>query len=282
MVCYLCNGASFVLREGRVRDDANLKVLECTGCGLVQLDSFAHIRSGFYEESGMHGAHQVSMESWLRDTEWDDRRRFEMLMPVLPNRRVLDFGCGAGGFLLRAGDLAAAAVGVELEERVRIYWDGRIQIVADIDQAGEQWDLITAFHVLEHLPDPVSMLKKMCSRLSENGRLIVEVPSANDALLGLYDCDDFQKFTYWSQHLFLFTPNTLRRVAERAGLQVVSIQHYQRYPLSNHLHWLSQGKPGGHQTWSFLDSPELSAAYGAALASIGQCDTLIAHLQRAD
>jgi 2-polyprenyl-3-methyl-5-hydroxy-6-metoxy-1,4-benzoquinol methylase len=282
MVCYLCNGASFVLREGRVRDDANLKVLECTGCGLVQLDSFEHIRSGFYEESGMHGANQVPMESWLRDTEWDDRRRFEMLMPVLPNHRVLDFGCGAGGLLQRASDLAAAVVGVELEERVRTYWDGRIQIVADIDQAGEQWDLITAFHVVEHLPDPVSMLKKMGSRLSENGRLVVEVPSANDALLGLYDSDDFQKFTYWSQHLFLFTPDTLRRVAERAGLQVVSIQQYQRYPLSNHLHWLSKGKPGGHQKWSFLDSPELSAAYSAALASIGQCDTLIAHLQRAD
>jgi SAM-dependent methyltransferase len=281
MKCYLCGGG-FKTRKGIVRDRPELRIMECLNCGLVQLDSFEHIRPGFYEGSGMHGPNQASMDSWLRDTERDDRRRFEMLMPILPNRRVLDFGCGAGGFLQRARDLATEVVGVELEERVRSYWEGRIQIVADLDQAGDEWDLITAFHVVEHLPDPICILKKMGARLSENGRLFLEVPSASDALLILYESDDFQNFTYWSQHLFLFTSDTLRQLAERAGLKVLSIQQYQRYPLSNHLYWLSKGKPGGHQAWSFLDSHDLSAAYGAALASIGQCDTLIAHLQQAD
>lgn len=281
MKCYLCGGSARA-RKGVVRDSPELRVMECSDCGLVQLDSFEHIYPGFYEGSGMHGPNQISIESWLRETEGDDRRRFETLMPFLPNCRVLDFGCGAGGFLQRAHDLAAVVVGIELEERVRSYWNGRIKILSDIDQTDDQWDLITAFHVLEHLPDPVRLLRKMGSKLSENGRLFLEVPSANDALLMLYDNNDFQNFTYWSQHFFLFTPDTLRRVAKRAGLEVISIQQHQRYPLSNHLHWLSKGKPGGHQAWSFLDSPELSAAYSAALASIGQCDTLIAHLQQAD
>ena len=126
--------------------------------------------------------------------------------------------------------------------------------------------MITAFHVIEHLSDPVSMLKTLEAKLSKNGRIVVEVPSSEDALLTLYDSSAFQHFTYWSQHLFLFNAETLRRLAKQAGLCIVSIQQYQRYPLSNHLHWLSKGKPGGHQKWAFLDSPELKTAYANALA----------------
>jgi hypothetical protein len=141
--------------------------------------------------------------------------------------------------------------------------------------------LITAFHVVEHLSDPIAVLKTLAEKLSKNGRMVVEVPSSGDALLTLYDSSAFQHFTYWSQHLFLFNAETLRHLANKAGLRIVSIQQYQRYPLSNHLHWLSQGEPGGHQKWAFLDSPELKAAYANALASVAMCDTLIAHLELA-
>jgi hypothetical protein len=51
---------------------------------------------------------------------------------------------------------------------------------------------------------------------------------------------------HWSQHLFLFNTETLRLLADKAELRIVSIQQCQRYPRSNHLYWLSQGKPGGH------------------------------------
>ena len=81
--------------------------------------------------------------------------------------------------------------------------------------------------------------------LAKNGRMVIEVPSSEDVLLTLYDSEAFQRFTYWSQHLYLFNAETLRKLAEQAGLRIVSIQQYQRYPLSNHLYWLSQDKPGG-------------------------------------
>ncbi len=148
--------------------------------------------------------------------------------------------------------------------------------------SGEGFDLITAFHVIEHLPDPVAMLKALAYKLSKNGRIVVEVPSSEDALLTLYASKEFLRFTYWSQHLFLFSAETLKDLAERAGLRVVSVQQYQPYPLSNHLHWLSKGKPGGHQQWNFLDSADLNQAYAGALAAMGKCDTLIAHLELVD
>ncbi len=166
--------------------------------------------------------------------------------------------------------------------RVREYWEGKLNIVPDVDVTGGEYDLITAFHVVEHLPNPRDMLSRLAQLLQPKGRMIVEVPSAEDALLTLYDCDAFQRFTYWSQHLFLFTAASLETLAKQAGLKALAIQHYQRYPLSNHLHWLSQGKPGGHQHWSFIDNPDLMNAYAQTLASIGKTDTLIAHLEKID
>lgn len=279
MHCYLCNGESFKVRDGEVRDNPALEILECVACGLVMLSSFEHIHSSFYQDSGMHGAEPTPMTEWLGETAHDDQRRFDMLKPLLANKRVLDFGCGAGGFLSRARSFSKSVLGVELEARVREHWRGEIEITADLNSVQGSWDVVTSFHVLEHLTDPVRMLKKLAALLSEKGHMVIEVPSADDALLSLYECDEFKKFTYWSQHLFLFNPQTLQRVAEMAGLKVVSIIQHQRYPLSNHMYWLSQGKPGGHKEWLFLDSPALVAAYGNALGAIGKCDTLIAYLE---
>jgi 2-polyprenyl-3-methyl-5-hydroxy-6-metoxy-1,4-benzoquinol methylase len=286
MNCYICNSRHFGERKAEVRDAPEIKVLECNNCGLVSLDSFAHIHSNFYRDSGMHGEQLKPIEDWLKETRWDDQRRFEQLKHFLLNKRILDFGCGAGGFLSNAKSLAADAVGVELELRVQNFYENSdITILSSMEDAassssGGDFDAITAFHVFEHLPDPREVLKKLGTMLKSDGRIVIEVPSADDVLLTLYDCDAFQRFTYWSQHLYLFTASTLATLIKQAGLKVVSIQHYQRYPLSNHLHWLCKSKPGGHQSWSFLDNPALTYAYAEVLASIGKTDTLIAHVEK--
>jgi cyclopropane fatty-acyl-phospholipid synthase-like methyltransferase len=285
MNCYLCNAVAFNEREGQVRDAPEIKILECQNCGLVQLDQCEKITYRFYEESRMHGSKVMEIHEWLNECEWDDQRRYEQLMSLLPNKHVLDFGSGAGGFLLKARNLAATVVGIELEERVRRHWQSRLSIVSSIDEAlalsgGRGYDLITAFHVVEHLRDPRETLQKLGALLTAEGRMIIEVPSADDALLTLFNCDAFQRFTYWSQHLYLFTASTLATLIGQVGLKVLSIQYYQRYPLSNHLHWLGVGMPGGHQKWSFLNSDQLVKSYSLALASIGKTDTLIATVEK--
>jgi len=280
MRCYLCQSTDFSTRKGSVRDNDQLQILECQNCGLVQLSSQAHLQQGHYENSGMHGADPEPIEVWERNTAEDDNRRFEMLKTLLPNQRVLDFGCGNGGFLKKAQELASGVTGIEPELRVREHLRDKLQILPGLSdlRGGGEYDLITAFHVVEHLPDPRSTLKDFKNLLSPNGRIVLEVPSSSDALLALYECEEFQNFTYWSQHLYLFNATTLEILAQQAKLKIFSIQQFQRYPLSNHLYWLRHGKPGGHKLWGFLDSPSLQVAYANALASIGQCDTLIAHL----
>jgi SAM-dependent methyltransferase len=172
-------------------------------------------------------------------------------------------------------------MGIELEGRLQPQFKTNgLDVVQSIDDlsSDQSFDLITVFHVVEHLKDPAIMLRQLATRLRVGGRIIVEVPSSDDALLTLYENTPFSEFTYWSCHLYLFNATNLPLLAKKAGLKLDYISHIQRYPVSNHLYWLAKGKPGGHQLWSFLDSEELSRAYEARLASLGRTDTLMASM----
>ena len=282
MKCYLCGSENQIKRRGKPRDNKSINVLECLDCRLVFLDSFNHISDKYYEESQMNKENfqPKSVNAWLKETEIDDIRRLEKHKSKLNGKEILDFGCGAGGFLRAGRNLAKKVKGVELDQKVKEHWNGIIDIASSLEEIIEKketFDTITLFHVLEHIKDPINTLKDISKCIKNNGEIIIEVPCSEDALLTLYECEAFQNFSYWSNHLFLFNNDNLGKIIEKSGLKVKFIENYQRYSLSNHLYWLSQGKPNGHNIWSFLNTKSLSYEYSEALKKIKKTDTLIAY-----
>ena len=276
LFCNLCNSQKLKKRMGSVRDNKSLDIFECIDCGLVFLSENFYINDTFYENSNMHEA--FDFNKWRNETLVDDMRRFKFLENSLINKKILDFGSGNGGFLKLAKELSENILGVELEKAVvSHYKEENIPLENNLNNINTKYDVITSFHVIEHIKEPLEILEKLSNLLEENGKIIIEVPNANDALLTIYENEAFSHFIYWSCHLYLYTQHTLSLLAKKAGLEVVFIKHVQRYPLSNHLYWLSKNKPGGHEKWSnFLDSKELSNAYENQLASLGATDTIIA------
>lgn len=169
---------------------------------------------------------------------------------------------------------------MELETRLQNHFQKNNMNVytslEELEKKRNTYDLITAFHVIEHISDPVSMIRNLSKLLTNGGELIIEVPSSSDVLLTLYENKQFSEFTYWSQHLFLFNAKTFETLIRKTDLQLNWVKHIQRYPLSNHLYWLAKGKPGGHKIWNHLNSEALDKAYEASLASNGLTDTIIA------
>lgn len=276
VTCFLCGSTNYKEREGSVRDNDALKILECTNCGLVFLSTLEHISEDYYQESNM--SEGFSVEQWLNETHTDDMRRFEFVKEMIINKDIIDFGSGAGGFLRQAKNIAKSVTGIELDNKVISHYQSEnISHTADINSLKDgSYDVITAFHVIEHLKEPREILAALISKLKKNGKFILEVPNANDALLSVYKNKAFSHFTYWSPHLFLYTDHTLRLLLKLFDVEIDFIKHVQRYPLSNHLYWLSHNKPGGHQMWgNFIDSPELTKAYESQLASINATDTLL-------
>ena len=280
MKCNLCNSLNYKKRKGIVRDNKDLEIFECCDCGLVFLSEDNHINESFYENSNMHQS--FDFYKWRNETLVDDTRRFEFLKNSLVNKKVLDFGSGNGGFLKLAKNISKRVLGVELEKAIiPFYKEENIPLENNLDNINEKFDIITSFHVIEHIKEPLKILDKLKNLLEDNGRLIIEVPNANDALLTIYENEAFSNFTYWSCHLYLYTQHTLNLLAKQSGFEVEFIKHIQRYPLSNHLYWLSKNKPGGHEKWgNFFDSNELTKAYENQLASLGATDTIIACLKK--
>ena len=137
----------------------------------------------------------------------------------------------------------------------------------------ESADAVTMFHVLEHFRKPLEELKSAFHVLKPGGLLVVEVPHARDLLIEL--CPAFRDYTFWSEHLVLHTRESLYKLVTEAGFKDVSIKGFQRYPVSNHLRWLSKEKPGGHLEWPLLNSLALEGSYASALAGCDKTDTLL-------
>tara|TARA_B100000795_G_C22717348_1_gene405998 strand:+ start:98 stop:952 length:855 start_codon:yes stop_codon:yes gene_type:complete len=279
MKCYLCNSQNNFKRPGSVRDNKKLKILECVDCGLVYLSSTKHIKKLHYEKSGMHDGKKLNVKSRLKLNRVDDMRRYNFLKKRVVNKKVLDFGCGAGGFLELVSKRAKKANGLEVEKAMQqSYIKRNLNVYSSYEQAlrsSKKWNILTAFHVVEHLLDPIKIISKLSKLLTDDGEMIIEVPNSEDALLTLYENKAFQNFTYWSQHLYLFNKDNLKELAKKAKLKVKWIKYIQRHPLSNHLYWLSKGKPAGHKVWNFLNNISLNKKYEIQLAELGITDTII-------
>ena len=157
----------------------------------------------------------------LRKIRWD-------CPPWRGQGRYLDVGCGSGGSLGVARALGWQVTGIEVDEAAaakarRFTSELYVGDVLSAPFAAGRFDVVSAFHVLEHLPDPVAVLRRLLHWLAPGGTLIVEVPNAGGLGAAMFG-------KAWSglelpRHLSHFSPATLRRAAEQAGGRVDWIWH---------------------------------------------------------
>jgi len=123
---------------------------------------------------------------------------------------------------------------------------------------------------------PIEILENCSKKLKSGGKIVLEIPHANDFLVTHLNSQSFKQFTLWSQHLILHTRQSIYKMLEFVGYKNIFIKGIQSYSLANHLHWLTNNSPGGHLSkLAIIESSELTSAYENALSSIDANDTLI-------
>lgn len=132
--------------------------------------------------------------------------------------RVLDFGCGYGGFLAMGALYGFEAYGVD-RSFARRDNNRCSQIFAEIEEVTHlaPFHALTLFEVLEHLDEPRLLLDRLTTLLAPGGILVLETPDCS-GVRGIDSRSDYDKI-HPLDHINAFTPKTLRAFAERLGFE---------------------------------------------------------------
>jgi 2-polyprenyl-3-methyl-5-hydroxy-6-metoxy-1,4-benzoquinol methylase len=137
------------------------------------------------------------------------------------DRSLLDVGAGTGDFLWVAEKQGWKISGVEPSQLAKHKAKEKgLELYADLDQLPQQkFDVITLWHVLEHLPDLDRQISKLIGLLSDSGTLVVAVPNFKS-----YDANFYKSF--WAaydvpRHLWHFSRNSIEVIFAKYGMKVV-------------------------------------------------------------
>jgi len=128
---------------------------------------------------------------------------------------LLDFGCG-GGFLLN--ELSATQkLGIEINESGRNNAkELGVETVELISEVEDQWaDVIISNHALEHVDQPLDVIKELFTKLKPNGKIIFVVPFERT---NSYKANDI------NYHLYTWSPMNLGNLFHRAGFEVNEVK----------------------------------------------------------
>lgn len=253
--CPLCSSKETSLISNKVRFDNKADVLRCEKCSLVFLDQNSfQLPSDFYENE-YHQTYLTHIEPALLDPHdyfekmlISNKLWIRKINSMLTGEEViLDFGCSTGHLIKAIQSKAKKVYGHELNRKEVEFCRNIKGLDVDSEPLHNRFslgmfDYITMIFVLEHIAEPITLLSYLKNFLKPTGKLLILVPNAQDALLKFYDIPEFKHFYYCIEHLFYYTPNTIKEVFKQAGLKG-NIDTIQEYPITNHLNWGYRQKP---------------------------------------
>lgn len=137
--------------------------------------------------------------------------------------RVLDFGCGYGEFLAVCDGFGFEASGIDFSPDRRR--EGRVEILPNMDalkattRAERGFHAATLFQVLEHVTEPLEVLKSVAELVVPGGMLVLETPDCT-SVTGIQTLSDYRNI-HPLDHINAFVPATLISIAQRAGFQPI-------------------------------------------------------------
>lgn len=148
-------------------------------------------------------------------------RSADRAIDFVPGGKLLDVGCGNGRYLRTMRSLGWQVEGVEFNRQSAEFCRGTQLTVHNGDLASARFpsasfDVITARHVIEHIPTPHDFMAELARLLKPGGRLVIETPNFSSLGWALFGTKWYA--TGIPYHLMLFSPGNLALLASRHGL----------------------------------------------------------------
>jgi len=215
--CPICGGEKAQRRSG--------PLVQCSTCGLLCTDpAYVVPPDAMYDES-----YYTERTPYLQGDALFLRmfgRMCDNIQQYKTGGRLLDVGCGVGQLLQVAQARGFAVQGCDISPWASQYardkgYDVRTGVLEELAYPQRAFDVVTASHTLEHVPEPVPFLQEMNRILTDDGLLVIAVPNIASVMAAFMG-------NRWAglkpeQHLWHFTPQTLRALLARAGFRTLKV-----------------------------------------------------------
>jgi SAM-dependent methyltransferase len=255
--CPICDHGSLVTFLS-TNDFANTKetftLKQCKACNFVLTAEQPSVDElSKYYDYGNYISHQHRAYNFIdklyffvRDYTLKQKLRLVNDLNTGTTRNILDFGCGTGDFLKTCKQSGWLTFGVEpmAQARTLAIQNGIANATASLEVIKTEVDVITLWHVLEHVSDLNTTIRELKKRLNQNGTLIIAVPNRSS-----WDAKHYGEF--WAgydvpRHLWHFSKEDIKNIASRHSLALIGIK-----PMlfdSSYVSLLSEKYKRGRQT----------------------------------
>ena len=208
-------------------------IMECSHCGL----RFTSPRPapeviGKYYQSDAYYSHQENKKGFVPRIyefvkSFNIKHKSFLATEGLPVGKLLDIGCGVGDFLAHVQKQGWDVQGVEPSDEAKRIATSRLGFPPKDPSAyasfsDHSFDVITMWHVLEHVDDLHFQTSEIIRLLKPGGRLIIALPNFQS-----FDCQYYNdKWAAWDvpRHLNHFSPDMLRGMFAALGFQIIDTQ----------------------------------------------------------
>ncbi len=286
MACHICGSGDGVrLYEGsdkKFRGPGRFTYVRCRPCGLVYL----HPRPSDRELSRYYPDYVTPVSTTSGSSSWERMRqrlkrmvaaewygysgspggtsrwlfrplRKALTLPISPllsqvpraqaGGRVLDIGCGSGGYLAFLASLGWTCVGIEPGPQSRAYAQDDLGLTVHAGPLTAcalpeaSFSVVTMWHVIEHLPDPLKTLREIHQLLKADGIVMLRTPNVDS-----FEARLFRGNWYGldpPRHLYLFSPRTIRALLKRSGFAITRLRYeYHAHDCSRSLLYLAEDR----------------------------------------
>lgn len=229
-LCPVCNGNSFqdfIKARDYTTTQEEFQIQRCSTCNFLFTNPRPDADSiGKYYSSENYISHSgksnVFGNIYRLARNYTLRTKYNLISELKPTKgKILDYGCGTGEFLNFFKQRNWEAIGLEPNKLAREKASTLLHqtVSANISDINEtNFDIITLWHVLEHVHNLNETLDVLKSKLHKEGFMFIAVPNPNSADCTKYKCD-------WAaydvpRHLWHFSRETMSTLLRKHGLKI--------------------------------------------------------------
>lgn len=261
--CILCSNTKMKDVYECTRENDHHKIVQCNECNHIQIFPLDIDSKEYYDhdkqDKDVTSISERKRDEWLNMVNNQSERRIQYLSEIIEELlrskdtiSICDIGGGYGHFCRNIKKTYKERVCVTLLEpgisRINKYDNEDITLVKSsinediVQKHFEKYDLVTSFHVFEHVFEPKKFIHLLRQLVKKDGYYCIEVPNHNNELLKL--CETFKKKVWYINcHISYFTPDIFLSLLTDEKNNLVKMDGFERYGLFNFLYWLHYNEP---------------------------------------